>query len=266
MRIERVESLPALDGLKQRYLEHTSAPLDGMWLHGFVPMAAHFALYDADQLAGYLCVNDEGYLLQFHVEAAWAARASALFEAFVIHAPALVGPIAGAFVSTAEPRMLSLCLDHYVHFEVHALMYEFGPSTTTEPLALEPLRAAQLPVAVRFAVDAIASPEAWVTGYYAQLIERGELHGVWKEGALIATGENRAREDLSTPHADLGVVVAPAHRGRGLATQILATLAADNERGGVHSICSTERDNLAAQGAITRAGFVARNRIIRFDA
>ncbi len=124
---------------------------------------------------------------------------------------------------------------------------------------------AQLSTAVAFAVAEIDAPREWVAGYYANLIARGELYGSLRDDQLIATGENRRRDDLPLPHADLGVIVARSHRRQGLATKVLSSLIAMNEREGVRSICSTENGNRAAQTAIERAGFVARNRIVRFD-
>lgn len=41
-RIEAPETSPELQTLKEGYIQQCTAPLDGMWLTGFVPMAAHF--------------------------------------------------------------------------------------------------------------------------------------------------------------------------------------------------------------------------------
>lgn len=264
MQIERIEALHTLSDLKQRYLEQTTAPLDGMWLHGFVPAAAHYGWRERGQLCGYFCLNDEGYLLQFLVEGRSGAKEAEVFEN-VVGGESAAGEINGAFVSTAEPHPLSLCLDHFGRFEVNALMYELPDSSrrATDSLELVRLAPAQLPTAVAFAMAEIDAPQEWVTGYYANLIDRSELYGSFRDDRLVATGESRRRED---DHADLGVIVARSERGQGLATKILSTLADMNDRAKLKSICSTEKDNRAAQKAIERAGFVAHNRIIRFDA
>jgi len=60
------------------------------------------------------------------------------------------------------------------------------------------------------------------------------------------------------------IVVHPSARGQGLATHVLRWLAAANDATGVRSICSTESSNIAAQTAISRAGFFADNRIVEF--
>ena len=64
---KKVELLVHLSDLKQQYIDQTTAPLDGMWLTGFVPMASHFGFYENQELVGYYCINNDGYLLQFYL-------------------------------------------------------------------------------------------------------------------------------------------------------------------------------------------------------
>ena len=78
-----MESTDNLAKLKKQYMRQTTAPLDGMWLCGFVPMATHFGLFEDNQLAGFFCVNDEGYLLQFFVNHDLQSQSSQLFESIV---------------------------------------------------------------------------------------------------------------------------------------------------------------------------------------
>ena len=123
---------------------------------------------------------------------------------------------------------------------------------------------AQLPQVVDFAVASIGAPEEWLSGYFANLIDRRELFGVWENGQLVATGKSRGYDEYQTEYADVGVIVAESERGRRMATQVLRQLVAMNEASGLKSICSTEKTNVAAQKAIGRAGFLANNRIIQF--
>jgi len=267
--IGNVETLAELADLKRQYMQQTTAPLDGMWLCGFVPMARHFKLCDGDDLVGFCCVNDDGFLLQFHLTPDHQNHSAELFDSIAQGTAPTVGAVKGAFASTAEPRYLSLCLDHFSKFEVHALMYQQAGSAVaqseSEELELSAVDMDQLPQAIEFAVAAIGAPEEWLSGYYTNLIQRGELFGVWSEGRLIATGESRGYDEHQTDCADLGVIVAESERGRGMATRVLRQLATRNEVRGLRSICSTEKGNVAAQTAITRAGFFASNRILQFQ-
>ena len=106
--------------------------------------------------------------------------------------------------------------------------------------------------------------EDWLITYYSNLIQRRELFGCWLADKLVGAGENREFGDVQSGYTDLGVVVDPNHRGKGLATWILQQLVQQAVKKGLKPMCSTERDNIAAQKAITRAGFVSRNRIIQF--
>lgn len=266
-----IETLKPLRALKQQYLRHTTAPLDGMWLCGFVPMAAHYVLRANDEVVGYYCINDDGCLLQFWVPPAFDAEASTTFDA-VVSGRLASDPVRGAFVSTAEPRYLSWCLDRFAAFQVNALMYRLGeppagtpPASAAPSCALTPIHTDQRPDAVQFAVAAVGAPESWLSQYYAGLIDRGELSALWDGDRIIGLGECRPSHPLQPRVVDLGVMVAPSERGRGLATQILTTLARTCVADGLTPICSTEQTNLAAQRAIRRAGFVADHRIVHFS-
>lgn len=272
MQVKQVDSIEELDDLKDLYVQLSTAPLDGMWLCGFVPMATHFGFYDQNVLAGFCCINDDGYLLQFLVSPRYQDQSSALFESIARKSDSPAGTVKGAFVSTAEPHYLSLCFDHFPTFEVNALMYQLDASDGSRSagsrelaLPMTAVTVAQLPEAIEFAVAAVGAPEEWLSGYYANLIERGELFGLWEGGRLIATGESRGYDKYQTDCADVGLIVAESERGKGLGTLILKDLVTMNEQKGLKPICSTEKGNLGAQKAISRAGFFASNRIIRFD-
>jgi len=269
IQIRKLDSIEPLGELKQLYIEQTTAPLDGMWLCGFVPMATHYGFYDEAELVGFCCVNEEGYLLQFFLTQQYQNESAQLFESIVRSDSSPIPKINGAFVSTAEPH-LSLCLDNFPAFEVNTLMYQqekgSGRQGQENSLDLITIKSDQLSEAVEFANVTLGAPKEWLTGYYSNLINRQELFGLWEDERLIATGESRGYDEYQTEYADLGVVVAESQRGKGLATQILKQLASINDSKGLKSICSTEKTNAGAQKAITRAGFYASNRIIQFQA
>ena len=255
----------SLADLKRQYLAQTTGPLDGMWLCGFVPMASHYALMHGDDLAGFYCVNDDGYLLQVAIDHRFQADASTIFESGLAGGD---GAVKGAFASTAEPLYFSMCLDRFAQFKVNALMYEHNGETTSlpEPLGLRLVNESQLEQAVAHCVTSMGGPREWLVGYLGGLIAKKELFGAWQNGELIATGESRGSHEHQPGYVDVGVVVAPSQRGRGMATRVLQALVARNLELDLRSICSTEKGNKAAQKAIRRAGFRSRNRIVQFDA
>ena len=80
----------------------------------------------------------------------------------------------------------------------------------------------------------------------------------------MGTGENRKFDDFQQGYTEIGMVVGKQQRDRGLATWIMRQLIQQASDAGLKPICSTEINNVAARKAITRAGFVAQNRIVQF--
>ena len=268
IQIKNIESLELLNELKQQYMEQTTSPLDGMWMVGFVPMANHYGFYDNGKIIGFFCINEDGYLLQFHVVPEKQNMASVLFNSVLTPKDLSVDNIKGAFASTAEPHYLSLCLDNFPQVKAHTLMYKAikeEKKVEQAKIQMEIVQPAQLEEAVEFAKTAIGAPEEWLTGYFSNLINREELHGYRKAGSLVATGECRGFDQYQTEYADLGFIVGQSERGEGLGTKIFKYLVTLAETKGLKPICSTEITNIGAQKAISRAGLFAGNRIIKFD-
>lgn len=245
--------------MQQAFRSQTTAPLDGMWL-SFVSMADHYDIRNDDTIIGYCALNSEQKILQFFVAA--GHNTSAIFEAIISEID-----IKGAVVSTAEPHYLSLCLDKQISLSVNALMYHVESNSTTEHARFpdgadfKPVTPDQLETAVEFAHQALGADKGWLTGYYSERIAGDELIGLWQDGNLIAAGECRPSKE-QPEYADVGMVVSPNHRTKGLATNILRELILVSHRKGLRPICSTENSNIAAQKSIARAGFVSQHRIL----
>ena len=253
-------SIEEFDEQKRRYLENLSAPLDGMWESGFLPLADHFKISLNGTEVGYLVLNEERYILQFdapnHSQAAFASAVETLKPN-------------GAFVSTAEENYLAAARNHKKNSAVNTLMYsEFTPLKTMLPFdpgsKFSVIEQDGLEMAVRFAHETIGANVEWLRGYYGLLINRGELHGLYNQGNLVATGECRVSE-TQKPYADLGMVVGKEHRGKGIATKILKTLRKQCHQNKLKPICSTEFENKAAQRSIENAGFKNTNKIMRIE-
>ncbi len=269
--IEKLTTLNELNALKAAYFNQSTAPLDGMWHFGFVPMATHFGFYVNATLVGFCCINDEDYMLQFYLDPNSETNTQNLFTLIAQQNSKVIGKVKGAFVSTAEPSYLSLCLDNSTTFAVNSLMYQqviaksASSSEASETIAMQRVKEQQLTELVEFAVAAIGAPQEWLTGYYGNLIKRAELFAYWYKGELLAAGECRLFDHYQTEYADLGLIIAKSARGQGMAKKVLNYLKAHAEQQGLHAISSTEVSNIAAQKAIASAGFVADNRIVQFE-
>ncbi len=169
--------------------------------------------------------------------------------------------------STADPLFLGLCLDAHKKVRVHTLLYrdhhrgESGFENAAEA-SLEVVQADELAVVAELQRDSLdQDPGDWLIGYLENLIARRELYALRIEGEIVGTGEARV-SDSQPPFADLGVITMRGHRRRGVATDILWRLKQVCDDRDLVAICSTTSENLGAQRAIARAGFLSRHRIL----
>ena len=173
-----------------------------------------------------------------------------------------------AVVSTIDPSFLSLCLDVQQAVTVHTLLYELHDTVSpnhpeADGTELRLLEAFELDRTVEIQQECLASSEdmsGWLRGYSSNLTAREELFVLCRGDDWIGLCEAR-KSDTQEGITDVGMMVAPTHRGLGWATYILARLTADCTARGRRPICSTTVDNVASQKAITRAGFISRHRI-----
>ncbi|WP_337249449.1 GNAT family N-acetyltransferase [Shewanella sp. KX20019] len=256
--------------LKAQFFSLATAPLDGMWHFGFVAISEHFGFYENQVLVGYCCINADGYMLQYYLSPLAKISSRELFTLITQQDSKVIGTVIGAFASTAEPKYLSLCLDNSTMFAVNSLMYHLSTEADTTGEANVKIDMAlatteMLDSLVAFAVESIGAPEQWLTGYYLNLIQRQELWVSLKGKHIIATGECRTFDNYQTDFADLGMIVAQAERGQGIAVKILRYLINVAKQQGLKPICSTEIDNIAAKKSIARAGLVSNNRIIQIE-
>ncbi|CAH7340381.1 Acetyltransferase, GNAT family protein [Vibrio chagasii] len=270
--IKKIKTLNDLSELKTAYFSESTAPLDGMWHFGFVPMSDHYGFYESGKLVGYCVLNSEGYLLQFYLVPEANVNIADLFTMIIESNSSVIGEVKGAFVSTAEPQYLSLCLDNTESFKVNAMMYRQNQESDAsrhyghiEDIEMTLATEEQLDKLVEFASSAIGAPKEWLTGYYSNLTARQELWGYWENESVLATGECRKFEEHQTQFADLGMIVAEQERGKGLATRVLNSLKQQANLQGLEVICSTESSNIGAQKAIERAGMSSKHRILQFD-
>jgi len=266
--IKNIDSLSIINELKEAYFKQSTAPLDGMWHFGFAPMATHFGFYLESHLVGFCCINEEGYMMQFYLQPNCQKHEKYLFTRLAEQKNTAIGKIKGAFVSTAEPHYLSLCLDNSSTFTVNALMYQHSleASKKHNKIAnMQPVTIEQLAELVEFSVTNIDAPRQWLEGYYRNLISRNELFGYWNNQELLAAGECRLFDHFQTDYAEVGMIVSKNKRGQGIAKQVLNYLVRHATKHGLSVICSTENQNISAQKAISDVGFIPYHRIVQFE-
>ena len=268
--LRKVDDLNLLNLLKRQYMTQTTAPLDGMWLYGFVPLATHYSFHSENSIVGYCCVNNNNnYLLQYYLCRELNAEASPLLSRILTDSYSQLNDVNGAYVSTAEPGYLSSCLDNFSTFHVNALMYQLGEKPVKQLMnpdwQLAVVTKDELAKVIDFDHRTIGAPKEWLDSYLGNLIEKQELFSCTQSGILVGTGECRSFDGFQDEYVDLGVIVGQECRGKGLATWILQQLVKIAEAMSLTPICSTERDNIGAQKAIRRAGLITEHRILQFQ-
>ncbi|WP_260260488.1 GNAT family N-acetyltransferase [Vibrio intestinalis] len=272
LEIMKIDSVETLQPLKAQYFAQTTAPLDGMWHFGFVPMSQHFGFYQNHELVGFCCINNDGYLLQFYLSQKAKSPAGELFALIAQNNSKVIseaiGEIKGAFVSTCDPQFLAFSLDNVGTLAVNALMYCGLNDERVErnnKVTLVHAKSSDLSEFVAFAADAIGAPTEWLSGYFSQLIEKQELLGFWLDGQLVASGECRKFAQYQQDYADLGIIVSPEHRGQGIATDVLVALISHAQAQRLIPMCSTEKGNIGAQKAIAKAGLKTEHRLVQIN-
>ncbi len=251
-----------LADLRRAHLATQNAPIDGMW-EAFANLSRYREIRSAGERAGYFCVNDEGLLLQLYLAPPCEDAAAEIFAEVAAR-----DEVKGAMVSTTDPRFLSLCLDLHQEVRVHTYLYqdhlpgEPAPAAEAET-SFDVVAAGELDTIAGLQRDSLDQDLGdWLVGYLENLITRRELYALRRGGEILATGEARV-SDSQPPFADLGVITMRRHRGRGHASHVLCRLKRLCYDRKLAPICSTTVDNVAAQRAITRAGFVSRDRLLQ---
>jgi predicted GNAT family acetyltransferase len=250
--------------LKRQYLESLIAPMDGMWEVGFTNPAPHWEIRWRGERSGYYAANADGALLQFFVLPAFEDHGRDIFDHVIAQES-----LTQAVVSTIDPTFLSFCLDVQTKVAVHTYLYEIHAEVRpdhpeADGLTFRLVEAHEMDRTISFqqtCLDSDKDLSNWLRGYSANLIERGELFVLDRGGDWLGLGEYR-RSASQDGVVDLGMMVAPAHRGKGWATHILAHLSVQSVAEGLHAICSTTAENVGAQKAIQRAGFTSRHSIL----
>ena len=246
--------------LRDAYLRTLVAPMDGMWEGTAIAGATVWGMRDAGRHAGYACIGADHTLLRVHLAADYRAQARDLFR-WILSAHG----IRRAIASTIEPPYLSLCLDAQRGLAIHSYLFRDGgrvdPASGLGDSIFRRAEGCEVEAIARFYRAQTDGAGEWIGAFVRERLERGELFGLYEGQALVATGEcipSRAQP----PYADLGMVVARSHRGRGLGSALLARLKGRCYDAGWRPICSCAAGNGASRRAIEKAGFISEHRML----
>ena len=252
---------------KARHRATLTAPQDAYWENGIIGASAHYVVFVDGQPGGFCAVDSDGFLVQAFVGQPSVLDLGRLFDAAMVS----LG-VSGAYAATNEPDFLAACREREQDSAVHTLLY--FDDHTVSPMGSRRLRRAtpgdlESLVAMHGAEDIVdlATMEAGfggLAGYIRATIADGSLLVLDIDGEIAGSGDFRVRETWPGT-ADLGVVVAPHRRERGVGTEILCLLKQLAAEVGAEPMCSTTIENLASQRMIEKAGMAVRHQVLRVE-
>ena len=269
IRIQQLDDLQQIQGLKEAYLRGLVFPMDSYWQSAFVGQAPHWRIEVDGWQAGYFAARLDKRLVQFYVTDPFLTAASELFT-FVVNSDRVQCASAGTF----EPAYLSHCLDHQRRIEIRSYLFEdhkrVAPQLSHYPSAqfrlAAPADAAKL-AAFYGQNDEYQDTEAITTGFgnrlnYARtLIGQEQVYVLVNDNELIGVGECRISTGQA-PYADLGMITGKKHRRKGLGVYILSMLKQECYQRGAKPICSCAASNLPSRKTIEKAGFITQHRLL----
>lgn len=264
---EKPSDTSAVETMKRTYLEGLISPMHDQWLYGYVGASTVYELFHGEQSMGY-CYLQEQTLMQLYLEKPYMSHGADVMDYLVEH-----HGVNGALAATIEPHYLSLCLDRQKQTKVHSYLFEDHEPRTPTPPDLEDLthRAAVMESDFQTIVDHYTRTSEGgelqlehLKGYIQNVIAHQKVFMFFSGDCLIGTGEYRPSQSQPA-YADLGMIVAPEYRRKGVGSYILASCRDYGYAQQTNPICCCEADNLASRGAIEKAGFLARHRVLKLS-
>lgn len=262
----------SLTDLKTEHLKTLSAPLDAYWESALIEFADQFELSIEGDRAGFYCINTDKQLVAFYLMQDYGNHGEDAL-AYVIGEHCVKGALAG----TNDAFFLSLCLDIAVETRVHTLLFRDyrrlmpeldGFSQLSFNVATEAdfadVFAHYCATSGSFDTDSIETGFEDIKGYVRSVMDEHTIFVLREKGELIASSECRL-SNTQEPYADVGMIVATAHRCKGVGSYMLARTKEFCYARNRLPICSCEAGNLGSKKAIVRAGFVSRDRIVLFS-
>lgn len=241
-----------LSELRARNLDSLAAPQD-MYSESLIRSATSYLLSSRGKISGYSIVAPSGTLLEFYAS---DEHANAAFDQILRN-----HRISKALCKSFDKRLLELCKERMRGQRPIGLLFT---SVVDEAFHVRPgfiIRAAQQSDLSRIQEidDGFFDTAEELRSY----IEQGNLQLYEKAEELVACGlVQPVIEDR--PYRDLGMLVKPSRRKRGIGTYVIRHLKASCLEQGLRPICCCDVGNAASRRCLEAAGFRGSHRIIEF--
>ncbi len=242
------EDTTLISNYRQQLYKLFTAPIDGMWESRYIANASNYLITIQDITVGYCCINQDNTLLQIYVAPENRKQMRNIISALIDSKL-----ITSVSLSSIEPIAFNASLLLAKKTKENTYCFQYLPSKKLNNKAhLKQALESDIKAIKTFLLNQIGFVDN--IGYTESLIQREALYYIIKDDIIIATGEYRLSP--SQPNiVDLGVIVNKEFRKKGVATNILQTLAEQAINDNKTPICSTTLDNIASKKAIENAGF-----------
>ena len=257
---KKLNDTSSLNPLKSEWQKSLTASQDGMW-ESITNSSTHWEIQDEQQTIGYTCVDGGNRLLQFFVLPNWLTEGLAIFQQFIDQQN-----IKTALIGTNNPVGLSIAMHFQKSVKVDTYLFtDFVKSMPNEiDASFRLVMETDLPNLVEYFHQSMGAPKEWLKNYAGSLIEKKEIF-VLEDGAeILGTCEVRKSKSDSKV-ADVGMVVSPNHRRKGIGTFLLGKAKEIAIKWGRSPICSCEKDNLGSLKSIQKNGFRSVHQMLLMD-
>lgn len=247
--------------MTNKYYEYLTAPMDDMWEIGIIGKSNYYNVIFGDRKIGYFCLDNNNVLLQYFITDLFLDQSKEIFKYIISK-----HKIKEAFVSTIEPRYLSLCLDFQKKMDVDTILYTDSLDSNIK----NPIKTAKFYLAtmeelqdiLNYQLNKVSLEGDWIEPYYIDIIKKEQLYLLKLEDEIIGSGELRPCL-MNNTYANLGVTVSKKYRRQGLGSYILSYLKKLCYKQNLVPICSTSINNIGSQKSIENAGLFAYNRVMK---
>ena len=239
-----------IQDLKGRWQRSLHAQQDGMW-ETLTNLARDIVILKNDKIIGYASIDDTDCLLQFYLVESCLHQGNKILLDL-----ARDQQVERALVGTHNPIFLSAILPVHKTLKVHTLLFQDSVAIHSDDSFghMQLAKEENLDDLVEFYHVSMDGPKEWLSGYLGNLIQRSELYFLNKGQEIIGGCEVR-KSDSNADYADLGMVVSPAHRKKGLGTWLLGKAKSIALTQNKKPICSCEAENMGSLKAIEQNGF-----------
>ncbi len=254
IKINKIQSEATIAELKQVYNQNSPYPIDSFWDAVIIGQTPFYEIEIQGRVVGHCGVSDTGQLVRLQLDdEGWG------------HAPQIIKTLIDeyrveeALVATFESSLLAACIDAQKKISTHCFLW--NDQQRVEPPA-PPFDDLSFRHATMNDLDTITDHfETPFEGYYEGVIDRQQLFVFYSGSALLGAGECR-RNQGQIQFGEVGIMVVPEHRRKGIATYVLAQLKQVCYQTGITPIALCDVENIASQRALKKAGFVSRQRIL----